>query len=314
MESVALIPLNPPAGAAHARGAAWSGSAALKYWHLTSLDAPTVAVTWAYGFAWAAHLRLAPWAAALLALVVWAIYVGDRLLDARAGLADRHRLQERHWFHWRHRRVLAALAGVAGVAAVWMVESHLRSAALCRDSLLGLATAAYFTGVHGPGLRAAGIARWRARAARMVSRELLVGLIFSAGCVLPVLPMTGAGAARVSVVLAGPAAAFAALAWLNVRAIGQWENALRQTGTRRLAARLASIFVCGAIALAWMEPRAAVLLLMAAASALTLAWLDEVRQCMDALTLRAAADLVLLTPLLLLVWAGLQAPAALVGR
>src|SRR3954453_13929114 len=66
---VALIPLNPPAPDTLARRAAWEAPAALKFWHLASLDAPTVAVSWACAFAWAADRALPLWAAALLALL-----------------------------------------------------------------------------------------------------------------------------------------------------------------------------------------------------------------------------------------------------
>ncbi len=42
-------------------------------------------------------------------------------------------------------------------------------------------------------------------------------------------------------------------------------------------------------------------------SSLLLAWLDGARERMDAVTLRAAADLVLLTPVLLLIPIGVPA-------
>ena len=60
--------------------------APLALWHLASLDAPTVAVTWSLAFAWAAQVRLPGWIPLLLALACWAVYVADRLLDARAAL------------------------------------------------------------------------------------------------------------------------------------------------------------------------------------------------------------------------------------
>jgi hypothetical protein len=236
---------------------------------------------------------------AVLALVVWAIYVVDRLLDARAGIGDsgRHNLQERHWFHWRHRRVFSVAAGIAAVTAGSMILSRLHAAALRRDSLMGLATLAYFSGVHGRGL-----AWFRERLGRVVSRELVVGAIFSAGCVAPVLPSAAAGVARVCALLAAPAAAFAAVAWLNVKAIGCWEAGLEsESCVMRIAPWLAA--VCGGfgIAMGRLEPRIALLFGLVAASSLLLARLDEARERMDAVTLRAAADLVLLTPLLLAV-------------
>jgi hypothetical protein len=295
---VALIPLNPPAAEAFARRAAWSGPAALKYWHLTSLDAPTVAAAWACAFAWAARVRVPPPMIALLTLVVWSIYVVDRLLDARAGrvAAGRQNLQVRHWFHWRHRRFFTLLAGIAASVAGWMILSRVHAAALRRDSLIGLATLAYFSGVHG-GRRP----RWMGRlgVARLVSRELVVAMIFSAGCILPLLPSAETGVLRVCRLLALPAAGFAAVAWLNLKAISSWEGSGREGAVWRIALRLA--IVCGGcgFALAGPEPRLALVLAMAAASSLLLAWLDGARYRMDAVTLRAAADLVLLTPLVL---------------
>lgn len=299
-----MIPLNPPATGTFVRHTIWSGPPALKYWHLASLDAPTVAVTWTWAFAWAAHVRLAAWAAALLALFVWAIYVMDRLMDARSGLTQMrledgapHLLQERHWFHWRHRQVLGGLAAMAALAAGWMVESRLPEAALRRDSLVGLATLAYFSGVHGRGLRASWVGWLKEQAGRVVSRELLVGVIFSAGCVLPVLPTASDGATRVCVALAVPAAAFAALAWLNVRAIGCWESPLaREVWPQAVA--LAAICGAASAVLVWTEPRAGALGMAVAGSALLLAGLDAIRDRVEAVALRAAADLVLLTPLL----------------
>ncbi len=239
---------------AFARRTAWNGPAALKYWHLSSLDAPSVAVAWACAFAWAARVKAPAGMLAALALVVWVLYVVDRLLDARAGLDDagRPNLQERHWFHWRHRRLLSVLAGMAAVAAGWMVLSRLHAAALRRDSLMGLATLAYFSGVHGRGWRSGWVAGMKERAARIVSRELIVGVIFSAGCLAPVLPLAPSGVARVCMRLAVPAVAFAALAWLNVKAIGCWETVTLglcgERGVREVALLLAA--VCGGCGIA----------------------------------------------------------------
>jgi hypothetical protein len=249
---------------------------------------------------------VAPARIAVLALIVWAIYIFDRLLDARAGLdtPGRHALQERHWFHWRHRRVLAVLAGAAASGAAWMIGHRMAAPELRRDSLIGLATLAYFSGVHGREMPA-----WLGRAVRLAkSREVLVGLIFSAGCVLPALPSAQAGAMRVLGLLAAPAAAFAALAWLNVTAIGAWEsrtNRPSDTGVRRIATGLSATCVGFAAIAGWREPRVALLLILAAASALLLAWLDAARETIDAVALRAAADLVLLTPVLLAIPMGL---------
>ncbi|HZV59138.1 MAG TPA: hypothetical protein VFF42_02285, partial [Candidatus Eremiobacteraceae bacterium] len=122
-------------------------AAMLASWHLASLDAPTVAVVWGWGFAWTAGVRLAAWPLEVLGLVVWAVYVADRLLDT-VGTA-RHDLRERHHFHWRHRRILAPLATGAGLVAAWIVRLRVPALALPQDSAVAAATLAYFSGVHG---------------------------------------------------------------------------------------------------------------------------------------------------------------------
>ena len=78
-------------------------------------------------------------------------------------------------------------------------------------------------------------------------------------------------------------------------------------GVREVAFLLAA--VCGGcgIATAGPEPRVGLLLALVAVSSLLLAWLDGARERMDAVTLRAAADLVLLTPVLLLIPIGVPA-------
>ena len=266
------------------------------------MDAPTVAVVWACALAWTAHVRPAAGTLVALALAVWAIYVFDRLLDGRAGFdsVGHPSLRERHYFHWRHRRTLAGLAAIAIAAAAWLVLPSLGPGALRSDGAVAAATVFYFGGVHS---RTAALRGMLARAGALVSREFVVGTIFIAGCVLPALTATRHDAAY-PFALAGPACALAALAWLNVRAIGHWEGDVQGgNGIRLPALVLAGLALAGAAALMPSQPRAAGLILMAAASAFLLLLLDQVRDRLEPVTLRAAADLVLLTPLLL---AGLQ--------
>lgn len=278
--------------------AAWDAPAALRFWHLTSLDAPTVAVTWAWAFAWASHLLLPAWILLLLGLVVWAIYIGDRLLDARRHRRNQsgHCLQERHYFHWRHRRILLPLAAISAAAALWLVGSDMSRVAIGKDSFVAAAALAYFSGVHtrrgepGPASR---LAR------RIVSREFVVGAIFSAGCILPLVSIAGARSqVRAEVnVLIPVALFFAILAWLNVRAIGDWESFASSNRVRRAAWGLV---VCGlvlAIAFVPASPRMAALAVAGAASALLLALLDRFRRRFTPLALRIGADAVLLIPL-----------------
>ena len=73
------------------------------WWHLLSLDAPTVAVVWCWFFAAAFRVSLPPTALVTLALGTWCVYVADRLLDGWRSV-DMTDLRDRHWFYLRHRK------------------------------------------------------------------------------------------------------------------------------------------------------------------------------------------------------------------
>ncbi len=289
--------LKPAPLRACARHGPLDAPAPLRLWHLASLDAPTVAVTWTLAFAWAAGIRLPVWVPAMLALGTWTVYVGDRLLDARSSLrcGAGHRLRERHFFHWRNRRVLITLAAVTATVTAAIIFALMPAAIRARNSLLGVAALAYFSGVH---------SRRRAPAwlALLLSKELLVGVLFTAGCALPTLTrmwLARATAAELGVLLA-PAAIYAALAWLNCHAIERWES----TGRSRVfitGGLLALVSLLLTLTVASLQPRLAALLAAAAFSALLLALLDQARPRLTPLALRVGADLVLLAPLLL-VW------------
>jgi len=277
----------------------------LRLWHLASLDAPTVALIWSLAFAWVAGVRLQPWAPVALALITWAVYIADRLLDARAGMQSppRHLLRERHYFHWRYRRVLAPIGLLAATAAAPLVITRLPAAARLPDSALAAATLVYFSGVHA---RLRIFPDIRRLALPFRSRAFLIGAIFTAACLLPVasqmahtrtLPAAGP--------LASPALFFGVLAWLNCRAIGRWESAPEfsleaNDGPLTCAWMVAIAGALLALCLAGAEPRASMLVAAGTASALLLGVLDRFRNRLTPMALRAAADLVLLTPALLL--------------
>ncbi|MFP5205613.1 MAG: hypothetical protein ACLGSH_09670 [Acidobacteriota bacterium] len=263
--------------------------AAVRYWHLLSLDAPTVAVVWSLAFAWLAHVRLPLWLLLLQALVVWAVYVGDRLLDARTGLRQRdgEELRERHFFHWRHRAVLTPLAVLASGAAACLILRWMPVMAKERSSMLGAASLAYFARVHTGGAAS--------RLRRFATKELLVGVLFTTGCALPAWSRGGSSWALLAAALY-----FAALAWLNCRAIEEWESGALRSGIWRKAQWIAAVGFTAAGLVVCLDARTAVLLAAGAASAFLLGALDRMRPRMSAVLLRAAADLVLLTPALVL--------------
>ncbi len=309
----------------------------MRFWHLASLDAPTVAVVWTIAFAWAAGAHLLFKAPLLLALAAWVVYVGDRLLDARTALRSEEtsKMRHRHRFHWRHRRIFISLAVLAAASAVWiflvLVPPFLRQ----RDSALAALALVYFTSVHS----SRKLASWSPMLlapplpsilSSFPAKELLVGLLFTTACALPSLSRLPASTP--AALLLVPMAFFASLAWLNCHAIESWESTtvephfftrdsgraatfaephrgLAPVANRIQSARTNPIFpVAGLLAVAGLflacvgfplHPRPAALLTAGATSALLLALLDRYRNRLSPLALRVAADLALLTPALL---------------
>ncbi len=276
-------------------------------------------------FAWAGSVHVSGRAVLVLALTVWCAYVCDRLLDARvldtrASLdstrrARRSGLRERHFFHWRHRRLFAPLAVVGACVAGVMAVTLLPTVARERGLILGAAAIVYFSGVHA----APRFERARRLLPKLLSKELLVAVLFTAGCVLPAWSRIHASGAQEFSHLWFwiPAVYFAAPAWLNCWSIANWESGLggsegrfdREGGTMFEGAKegtclFAALLVAfSGLLLAAIAGRShlrpAELLTAGAMSALLLALLDRVQTRMTPLALRAAADLVLLTPLAL---------------
>jgi hypothetical protein len=296
---------------------------AIGFWHLASLDAPTVAVVWSLAFAWAGRVHLPLWMPLLLALASWSVYVVDRLLDARAGLHGpaRRALRERHRFHWRHRQALLPMAILAACAAAGIILALMPPMARARDSVLAAAALAYLSGVHSERSAHRPPIRWPRS---FPAKEFLVGVLFTGGCALPAwhLPHAFAWPGYGVWTFWIPASYFAALAWLNCSAIAHWEATVKPRATRFANPQqphrnrepepsaiffMGASLACGGLALAVagasMHPRSAALLACGSVSALLLALLDRSRAQFTAIALRAAADLVLLTPLLLLPFA-----------
>jgi len=319
-------------------GRVWDAPRALALWHLASLDAPTVAVIWSLAFAWAARVPLSGRVLLVLALATWCAYVSDRILDARvlgaqtlgprlsggrdfgarsgADLSMWPALQERHYFHWCHRRLFVPLAAVAACVAGFVALTLLPSFVGERGSILAAAALAYFSGVHA----APWLERKRLSLPRLVSKEFLVAVLFTAGCILPAWSRLRLFGAQEFLIwwFWIPGIYFAALAWLNCRFIAGWEAEKSVRGTRERRRRIgafkifpahsANFFAAVLLASAGFllacvafgsYSRASALLAAGALSALLLAMLDSFRARITPLALRAAADLVLLTPLLL---------------
>ena len=311
----------------------------LKWWHLFSLDAPTVAALWSWFFLRIAHVDAPLFSSLLLALGTWLIYVADRILDGFAP-RDRRFLRERHFFYIRYRAAFTiAAAALAGVLA-WLVLTRMSATARREDALLFLLALLYFFLVHIPkhwtkqfsrrsrpkeqsGLPSSPEEGQYALLSKVhdsrridleswLPKELAVGVIFAAATAVPAWSRMSSGHAR----LLPAMALFAALCWLNCVAIERWENpqfphesAAPQHMTTVWAARhLRRIALCIACLSALLaiistghpsSTTAPYLACLLAACLFLL--LDCFREHMSAMQLRVAADAALLTPLLFLI-------------
>jgi hypothetical protein len=259
----------------------------LRYWHLLSLDAPTVAALWCWAFGRAARLWLAPWLPVALALGTWLFYVADRLLDAR--LSPASSLQERHRFHHCHRRWF--LGGAAPVAlALALLVARMPRSLIADYCVLGVLSLLYLGLVHLP-------ARAQGKSLRYFPKEFVVALLFAAASALPAWDEArrrSMGMPRHHpLLLLCPI--FAALCWLNCVAIEDWER--HRPGWRIQWLAVLTIAASSAALFELMNRPARWLAVAAFLSAMIFLALDRSR--LTATGRRIAADLALLTPLIL---------------
>jgi hypothetical protein len=258
-------------------------------WHLLSLDAPTVAATWTWFLAAANHVHL-PWTAPVsMAIAVWLLYAADRLLDTED-------LEPRHRFHHRHRGEFLSGIVIASFALAFLLP-YISSESIHLYLVLAGFVFGYFVVIHAT------------RSAHRLPKELAVGVCFAAATFIP----TVSRRPDLRIALLAPAILFAALCSLNCLFIYAWEHAATPSShpphwttpfaLRHLTA-LASINAVASVALAlfdhrcpWFIPAA-----IALSTALLLA-LHARRDRYSVLTLRATADLVLLTPFFFLPFA-----------
>ena len=275
-----------------------------EWWHLLSLDAPTVAGLWSWFFARAMHLHVPMLTALLLAVATWLFYVADRILDGfRAGYPE---LRERHVFHARHRRAFVVAAIVLAGPLLWLVLTRMYTATIQKELLLAFFALLYLFFIHGAhGSARLGRPRW-------LPKELAVGILFAAATAAPAWSRINASPDLARAPLAQAVILFAILCWINCVAIEKWEaggrtplgtspGASTHPSTRWAAAHLRSIVsltgVCF-IAAAGLAPTSgltAVYLAGLLSSCLFLA-LDARRSLFSPLFLRIAADAALLTP------------------
>lgn len=285
-----------------------------RWWHLLSLDAPTIAALWSWSIARALGVHLPLSAPLLLALGTWLVYVADRILD---GLvidtpgAAAPALRERHFFYARHRGAFLIASVPVGLLLLWLIVTRMNPAARHEDiAVFGIALL-YFCVVHvyGPA------------AERWLPKELAVGVVFAVATAVPAwsrLPSArSAGLFPNRALLILAVLFFAALCWLNCVAIEKWER-IRDSAAGSLIPHRTTLWaqarlqrLCCGIALAAVAAAGLTRLLSASAAvpavflacAMTgagFAALDHGQQRlrMRAFPLRIAADAVMLTPLI----------------
>jgi hypothetical protein len=225
------------------------------------------------------------------------LYAADRLMDARLLVANsthHEDLEARHYFHHRHRR--AFLTGIlfASIALILLLP-HLETRAIRLYLILGGFVSAYFILIHAT-----------SRAHRL-PKEIAVGLCFAAATFIP----TVARRPDLRLPLLPFAFLFAALCSLNCLFIYAWEHGKSRTdhphAITQLALRnlplLAVVLTLSSAAFTLFDHRAPwpVPYAIALSGALLLL-LHNHRLAIAPVTLRASADLVLTTPLLLLLF------------
>ena len=284
-----------------------------QWWHLLSLDAPTVAALWSWSIARALEVHLPLSAPLLLALGTWLVYVADRILDGLF-VSSPNSLRERHFFYARHRGAFLLASVPVGLLLAWLIVTRMNPAARHEDIAVFGVALFYFCVVHVYGEAAE---RW-------LPKELAVGAVFAVATAVPAwsrLPRAAHGAGLVSLptVLTLMVLLFAMLCWLNCVAIEKWERAgdsgphagagkphwttlWAQRFFPAVSGGLALTAILGA-AVSWSAgmPRPVPAILLACAmTAMGFAALDRWRDRLGlgAFALRIAADAVMLTPLL----------------
>lgn len=246
--------------------------------NLLSLDAPLVALLWQVLFVRCFHGHLDGTEAVLLALVVWLIYAGDRMLDAWRGVVG----TRRHAFYRKHWRLVCILWVTGLAAGGWLAWAELPvslwSSGIAIAGLVGV----YLATVH-----------CLPRLLRSGAKEAAVGIMFAAGVSLVSWPMVRTQADFLAIGL------FCVLCWMNCVGIEDWESGRRVRGSVIFAA--ASVALVAALLLREQRP---VLACAETASALGLVVLDRISQRISPEAVRVLADAVLLTPMLFLGVAG----------
>lgn len=265
--------------------------------NLVCLDAPIVAVAWLCLFARTFHSPLHSGNALALFLTAWLIYLADRLADAVSLKAGTPR-SLRQDFCLRHREIWISALLLVGGFDLYVIWRTIAPGTFFAGAVVGILAVIYLALNYPRGLV------WRA----LPTKELAIGLLFTAGTLVALLP----AAPPMNAEFLAAGLAFVCLCALNCISIACWERELDQAqgkvsiATRhpRFARQVGKI--CGGLALVsfalaiFIRPATPVFGCVAV-SALLLVLLEFSPRQLGDDRRTALADLVLLTPLLPLV-------------
>jgi hypothetical protein len=195
--------------------------------NLLSLDAPLVAIAWLTVFRKMWRLVYHPWEAYVgLALVVWVIYVVDRLIDASLRKNNPERCEPRHLFHWKHRKVFGVAAGIASAVAVGLLFRYIPASIYFHLVIAGFLVGGFF-----------GLALLSGNSPSEIPhvKNVIAGLAFAYGTALTAYIYQGAVAFQ-DAMMSREVICFGVLCIMNISAIDLWEHANRSNDVEVKAA------------------------------------------------------------------------------
>jgi hypothetical protein len=165
------------------------------------------------------RVQYLPWVAYLsLSLVVWLIYVTDRLLDASLRGGGSNKLEARHYFHRKHQRIFCRLATAAGVIVLILVIKGLPMTIYSYVTISGIMVAGFF---------ALSVFSTTEPNEIPYAKNILAGLSFAYGTAMLAHAYTGFN--KEDLVKSPELICFALLCILNISAIDLWEHANRSS-------------------------------------------------------------------------------------
>ncbi len=274
----------------------------LLWLNLVCLDAPIVAVAWQQLFATTFAVPVRPANRAALFLTAWLIYLADRFGDS-VSLPRNARRSRRQEFCARHRKLWLVALGFVALADACLIATGLEFGAVVAGVVIGGIALIYLVVNQ----------RWSQLWRILPMKEMTIGLLFAAGTMASLLPAFPA--LTTSFILS--AALFAVLCTLNCICIARWERELdlaqrrgsMATAWPRVAQRVlwpTLVLVGVALAFSVFDRAAASVYVCIGFSAAGLAVLDTVGDDLPGDVRTACADLVLFTPIAVMLWRALR--------